>query len=117
MASPSNIAQIFDQCLVWVAAGASVESCLAQFPDFADELRLLLTRAEEDAALHRALSMLNSEELQVLALYCFGDRTLAQIAILLDDSEPNVEAIQQRAVNNLARALNNCIGEARQYGA
>lgn len=114
---PLSIGDMFDQCLVQVAAGESVETCLRRHPAFADELRLLLTRAEEDVFLHRALCKLTPEQRIVLALRCFGDRTVSQIARLLNQSEAWVEHIQQLAIRGLAQLLGDTEGEARQYGA
>jgi hypothetical protein len=37
-----EIEVILDECLAWLAAGASLDSCLARYPDRAEELRPLL---------------------------------------------------------------------------
>lgn len=38
----SEIEVILDDCLAWLAAGASLDSCLARYPDHVEELRPLL---------------------------------------------------------------------------
>jgi len=112
-----SIGHIFDQCLALVATGVSVAACLARYPAYADELHLLLTRADEHTALYQALRGLTPEQRLVVALQCFGDRTIVQIARLIGESEATVEATQRQAVGALAAALLDCEGEARAYGA
>ena len=39
--------RVLDECLTWLHAGASVEACLARYPDYAEDLRPLLELAAD----------------------------------------------------------------------